>query len=1130
MIRSGHITTSIEKWRKFRVGLVLAIIAIATAPLLVSATNPDTLRLSVQVKDQWPPMAVTNLSALAEGKPEGQVDLTWTAPTEDDDPTFPLRPVDGYYIKAATFSVGSMGGDTTAWWNAIAGYVDPGPGLGPGENEQTTINFGVAALGTTQYFAIKSYDDASPPNVSPIDKKAAPPYPPEQAWCVVPDWPPATPQNLAGVAGERKATLTWDDLDAAGKTMDFWYYSIWRSTDSGAVGDLVEVATSAWYGAGWEDTSLNVNTSYYYAIRAVDAPPCILMSALSPAVTVWVSGEDTIPPAAITSLAGIRDSCTEGQLRLTWSAPGDDNWSFNISTGQFAIQWSSATPPISWSTTTANAVWEIHDVEPHSAQSYLVDLGKEWGGTTFYFRIWTADEIPNWSALSNGCTAWLERDVTEPDVVTDLAAWNVGTSSITLTWTSPGDDGIIGDISSGTWRVRVIGAPFDYSGSASPGERVYQSVLKPDFPVDLNEDTTYQFEVNILDESGNESGWTSPVLPVKTRDTTPPAAIADLAADRIGCDEGGLRLTWTTSGDNNNSGTIYGGEFRIQYSSYVVDWSTAGTAGAQMIVISTSGVTSGENRTLFISGLTGGVTYYFSMWTRDEVNTWVEQGVPKSGANWSALSNLTSAWAEVDFTPPAKITDLQAEALTTKPHCWSTLKLTWTAPGDDGNSGQAESYDIRYASYQWTATSSTQAAWGSVLQAAGEPLPASAGTAEQFYLTGLQHNTTYYIAIVTYDDQDNPSLVSNFGSAVTRRKTIKPLPPCGVKVAVGAKDQVTLSWSAVEYNTDGSRAEDIGGYRIYRAGLINAPEKDWILVGTTASNTLTWKETADVEGTVYFYKLRTIDNMPINPIESDDSVIADNSTNANIIILSDDHNAKLMIPQKVNSVLYKDTNKHKEDILFTVKQISLTDSRDISGYEFRAYGASVGPALASGAVQRKSAPEPLHDFTFDTAAAVISIAYNVELSDPTNNLALFRHNGIEWIKIGGEVDSTRKEVRTFARLIGKYMVRQSARATEFTILNVIPKIITPNGDGVNDYVQITYEKPDGDDVSITGKVYDIRGAYVNFMAQGNESSNTSGSLMWDGTYDGSGVVPSGVYIYQIEVGGKVYNGTVVVAR
>ena len=1128
MMRSGHTATSIEKWRKSRVGLVLAVIAIAMAPLFVSAANPDTLQLSVEPKDQWPPMAVTNLSALAEGRPEGQVDLTWTAPTEDDDPTFPPRPVDGYYIKAATFSVQSLGGNTTAWWDA-AGYVDPGPGLEPGNNEQATINFGVAALGTTQYFAIKSYDDASPPNVSPIDEKATPPYPPEQAWCVVPDWPPWTPTGLAGTPGERMVTLTWTELPPEGETLDFWYYSIWRSTDSGAVGDLVEVATSAWQVAGWEDTNLNPATSYYYAIRAVDQPPCILASALSPAVTVWISEEDTIPPAAITSLAGTRDGCTEGQLRLTWSAPGDDGWSLKISTGQFAVKWSSAAPPISWSTTTANVVWEIHDVEPHSAQSYLVDLGKQWGGTTFYFRIWTADEIPNWSALSNGCTAWLQTDVTPPDVVTDLRAWDIGSSSITLAWTSPGDDGLEGDISSGTWTFRVSGVePFNYPGSASPGETVYQPALPGHF--ELTTDTTYLFEVNILDESGNGSGYTSPPLPVKTRDILPPQAITDLAAGRVGCDEGGLRLTWTTSGDNGIANTIYGGEFRIQYSSYVVVWSTAGTAGAQMIVISTSVVNPGEGRTRFISGLTGGVTYYFSMWTRDEINTWVEQGTPRSGANWSALSNLTSAWAEADFTPPAKITDLKAEALSAKPHCWSTLKLAWTAPGDDGNAGQAESYDVRYASYQWTATSSTEPAWGSALQAVGEPLPAPAGSSEEFYLAGLQHNTSYWIAIVTYDDQHNVSLVSNFATAVTVRKTIKPLPPCGVKVSVGAKDQVTLSWSAVEYNTDGSKAEDIDGYRVYRAGLIDAPEKDWVLVGTTASNTLTWKETGDVEGTLYFYKLRTIDNMPISPVESDDSVIADNSTNANIIVLSDDHNAKLTIPREVNSVLYKDTNKHKEDILFTVKQISLTDSRDVSGYEFHAYGASAGPALASGAVQRKGASEPLHDFTFDKAAAVISITYDVDLSDPTNNLALFRHNGIEWVKIGGKVDSTRKEVRTFARLIGRYMVRQSARATEFTILNVIPKIITPNGDGVNDYVQIIYEKPVGSNVSITGKIYDIRGAYVNFMAEGNISSNTSGSLMWDGTYDKGGVVPSGVYIYQIEVGGKVHNGTVVVAR
>lgn len=92
--------------------------------------------------------------------------------------------------------------------------------------------------------------------------------------------------------------------------------------------------------------------------------------------------------------------------------------------------------------------------------------------------------------------------------------------------------------------------------------------------------------------------------------------------------------------------------------------------------------------------------------------------------------------------------------------------------------------------------------------------------------------------------------------------------------------------------------------------------------------------------------------------------------------------------------------------------------------------------------------------------------------------------------------------------------------------NVYPKIITPNGDGLNDIFWVFYENLM--DNEVRGKIYTIESAEVTDMV--HKPGATEYSLCWDGT-DGSGnIVPGGVYIYQITAENSVYNGVVVVAR
>jgi len=110
-----------------------------------------------------------------------------------------------------------------------------------------------------------------------------------------------------------------------------------------------------------------------------------------------------------------------------------------------------------------------------------------------------------------------------------------------------------------------------------------------------------------------------------------------------------------------------------------------------------------------------------------------------------------------DSVAPSDITDLST---TSSSH--STAVLQWTAVGDDGNSGTAEEYDIRYST-----SPITELNWDSATQATGEPSPQASGTIETFTVTNLLPETIYYFAIKARDNAFNYNGISNIATTTT---------------------------------------------------------------------------------------------------------------------------------------------------------------------------------------------------------------------------------------------------------------------------------------------------------------------------------------------------------------------------
>ncbi|HTL99979.1 MAG TPA: S8 family serine peptidase, partial [Candidatus Omnitrophota bacterium] len=185
-------------------------------------------------------------------------------------------------------------------------------------------------------------------------------------------------------------------------------------------------------------------------------------------------------------------------------------------------------------------------------------------------------------------------------------------------------------------------------------------------------------------------------------------------------------------------------------------------------------------------------------------------GLCVSGGRLNAARMLEG----VDSTSPGPIADLASSFVSS-----DRVTLAWTATGDDGGSGTATEYEIRYSPTPIDAST-----FASATRVAGTPAPRAAGSREETSIGGLAPLTDYYVAMVARDEFGNSSPLSN---VITIRTTAPPAaavdpPSLDASLLTGQRQAFT-----VDVRNDGAGALDFTAQALGAGGI---PAPRWLSV------------------------------------------------------------------------------------------------------------------------------------------------------------------------------------------------------------------------------------------------------------------------------------------------------------
>jgi WD40 repeat protein len=476
---------------------------------------------------------------------------------------------------------------------------------------------------------------------------------------------------------------------------------------------------------------------------------------------VEISSSDQTPPAAVSDLK--LEQVGKDWVQVSWTAPGDDGQQGTASA--YVLRYGGNLRVVKTWTTAIN-VPEVPVPSPAGTRETARITGLS-DNTTYYIGLRVLDEQGNSSELSNILRV-KTLGHSAPEAVTDLVIEEIRPDGVTLNWTAPQDHGEDTPTVS-SYDIRY--APTEITEDSWASAAKLPAPVTPSPPGTLEvvtvtgvpRDTDYYLALKSVDAVGNMSSLSN-VVHVPQMDTVPPDPILDLFVEETGTDW--AKLSWTSPGDDQQTGRPASYLIRMASTLDVLKNWDAATA----VPNSLQPQPAGAKEEFTIPGLPSEATRYVAVKAVDDFG------------NTSGLSNIVRVKTK-DAVPPAAITDLRVSDMQEE-----DLVLEWTAPGDDGMTGRANAYDLRYAQEPIT-----QANWDAAQVVPVVPQPAEAGTRETTIVSGLQPNTLYDFAIVATDQSGNTSPLSN----VLEVLTSDTLPPPTI-TTLRAEDvepgAVVLTW------------------------------------------------------------------------------------------------------------------------------------------------------------------------------------------------------------------------------------------------------------------------------------------------------------------------------------------------
>ncbi|MBI5224594.1 hypothetical protein HY989_01875 [Candidatus Micrarchaeota archaeon] len=334
-------------------------------------------------------------------------------------------------------------------------------------------------------------------------------------------------------------------------------------------------------------------------------------------------------------------------------------------------------------------------------------------------------------------------------------------SSLTVSWTATGDDGNTGIAQS--YDLRYSTSPinsgnFDSAFQASGEPAPAASGTVQSMPVTgLLSSTTYYFAIKAIDDASN-TGAISNVVSGTTSapaDTTPPVRSSGAPSGTLATDTTSTTMTLTT----NEPATC-------RYSL------TPGTSYASMTSANNFATTGGTTHSQPITSLVNGGSY----------NRYIRCSDAAGNANTNDFT--ISFTVAADTTAPSAISNLAAPSSTT-----GSVSLTWTAVGDNGNTGTVSAYDVRVSTTTIDASNFATA----FQYVATSPTIGAAGAAQSLTVGGLNPSTTYFFAIKARDEANNWGAISNVASRATSAAPDTSAPSIGNGQPAG-----TLGYTATQ--------------------------------------------------------------------------------------------------------------------------------------------------------------------------------------------------------------------------------------------------------------------------------------------------------------------------------------------